>query len=83
MIFVFDTSIITYGAILFCIFSYNYFTLTWPMPDRRIQIAKIRESIGLNDKILGMPTQDVEVNYIKPEKFFPSRYSINCSFHDG
>lgn len=28
MIFVFDTSIITYGAILFCIFSYNYFTLT-------------------------------------------------------
>ena len=30
-----------------------------------------------------MPTQDVEVNYIKPEKFFPSRYSINCSFHDG
>jgi Na+-driven multidrug efflux pump len=24
----FDTSIITYGAILFCIFPYNYFTLT-------------------------------------------------------
>lgn len=58
----------------------------WPMPDRQIQIAKIKESffnIGLNDTILGMPTQEVEVNYIKPEKFFPSRYSINCSFHDG
>lgn len=58
----------------------------WPMPDRRIQIAKIRESffnLGLNDTILGMPTQDAEVNYIKPEKFFPSRYSMYCSFHDG
>lgn len=58
----------------------------WPMPDRQIQIAKIKESffsLGLSDTILDMPKQDVEVNYIKPEKFFPDKYSINCSFHDG
>lgn len=75
-----------YAGLVEANFKDQSFYSIWPMPDRQIQIAKIKESffnIGLNDTASGMPRQNVEVNYIKPENFFPSEYSIHCSFHDG